>query len=71
MNSYERLEILSIKSRLDRLAQCDVFPDDIRAACSQAGSLLYEFRQTVLGGHHSERNIVSILRGMLANQGEG
>jgi hypothetical protein len=70
MNTYEKLEILSIKNRLDRLAQCDVFPVDIRAACSQAGALLYEIRQTVLGGR-SDRQIVSNLKQLLANQGEG
>jgi hypothetical protein len=65
-----KIEILDIKRYLDKLAGVDVFPPEIRAACSQAGSLLFAFRQTVLGGR-SDEEIVMQLKELLAQQGEG
>jgi hypothetical protein len=75
METHGPMEIIGLKHQLEQMAECDFFSDYARAVCSQAGSLLFAFRQAVFegGGFEggSDSDIVSRLKDLLVKQGEG
>jgi len=71
MKNLPKIEIAHISSILKKIARCDAFQEETKAACLQAVQLLQQFRKSVLDPNASHSEIITKLRTLLAEQGEG